>query len=60
MVIKELLQLLVAEVDTQLLKAVVVEDLKSGDVKDANERYPANTTILKLQGGAGGLAAGLG
>ena len=48
MVIEELLQFLVAKVDAQLFKAVVVEDLKSGDVKDANERNPANTTILKL------------
>ena len=48
MVVKELLQLLVAEVDAELFESVVVEDLKSCDVKDADERYPKNTMFFKL------------
>ena len=34
--VEELLQLLVDIVDANLLKAVVVEDLKAGDVKDTD------------------------
>ena len=47
MVVKELLQLLVAEVDAELFESVVVEDLKSCDVEDADEGYPENTTVVK-------------
>ena len=39
-VVEELLQLLVSEVDADLLEAVVVEDLKAGDVEDTNELNP--------------------
>ena len=35
--IEELLQLLVDKVDRDLLKAVVLKDLKAGDVKDGAE-----------------------
>ena len=34
--VEELLQLLVDVVDADLLKAVVVEDLKAGDVEDTD------------------------
>ena len=44
MVVKELLKLLVAEVDAKLLKAIVVEDLKPGDVEDADKCDPDNKT----------------
>ena len=37
MVIEELLQLLVDKVDGDLLEAVVLEDLKAGDVEDSTE-----------------------
>ena len=46
MVVKELLKLLVAEVDAKLFKAVVVEDLKPGDVEDADKCYPDDKTDL--------------
>ena len=36
MLVEELLQLLIDVVDTDLFKAVVVEDLKSGNVKDTD------------------------
>ena len=37
MVVEELLELLVTEVDTDLLEGVKFEDLKAGDVEDADE-----------------------
>ena len=37
MVVEELLQLLVAEVDADLLEGVELEDLEAGDVEDADE-----------------------
>ena len=36
MLVEELLQLLIDVVDADLFKAVVIEDLKSGNVKDPN------------------------
>ena len=36
MLVKELLELLVDVVDADLLKTVVVEDLKAGNVEDTN------------------------
>ena len=36
MLVEELLELLVDVVDADLLKAVVVKDLKAGDVKDTD------------------------
>jgi predicted HTH transcriptional regulator len=37
MMVKELLQLLVDEIDPQLLKTVEIKDLKAGDVQHTNE-----------------------
>ena len=39
-VVEELLELLVGVVDAQLLEAVQLEDLESGDVEDADEGGP--------------------
>ena len=36
MLVEELLQLLIDVVDADLLKAVVVEDLKAGDIEDTD------------------------
>jgi hypothetical protein len=36
--IEELLESFVCEIDAELFEAVVVEDLKAGYVKDANEK----------------------
>jgi len=40
MVVKELLQLLVREVDTQLLEPIQLKDLKAGNVQHTNKVLP--------------------
>ncbi len=51
MVVEKLLELLVAEVDAHLLEAVEVEDLKTSNVQNADERDPvAKMSNVFVQG----------
>jgi hypothetical protein len=52
LVVKELLQLLVGEVDAELLEAVGLEDLKAGNVQQTDKRLGvARTAVERLPPG---------